>query len=416
MRTSDIFLAKALHWADQFDICCFLDSHLYPDPYSNFDAVIAAGANDQLTVNAGNAFEQLKHFYQQHRTWIFGWLGYDLKNETEDLQSVNEDKLGFEDLFFFVPRYVIGIKNNDVQVLLGDENILDEINKFELPLPSEKPSLNIKQKLAKQDYLERVSAVKNHILRGDIYEANFCQEFYCTDVNIQPISIFQELSKLSPTPFSGYFKRKQHYILSATPERFLRKQGNQLISQPIKGTAKRGTSKEEDLVLKINLQRNQKERSENIMIVDLVRNDLTKCAKKGTVKVDELCEVYTFPQVHQMISTVSCQLDEKLDFIEAIKNCFPMGSMTGAPKVNALKLIEKYEASKRGVYAGSFGYIDPQGDFDFNVIIRSILYNQENNYLSFQVGSAITHDADPLAEYEECMLKASAIKAVLTTT
>ena len=145
------------------------------------------------------------------------------------------------------------------------------------------------------------------------------------------------------------------------------------------------------------------------MIVDLVRNDLTKSAIKGSVKVEELFGIYGFPQVYQMISTISCELDPEIHFIDAIKHTFPMGSMTGAPKVKAMELIEAYEFNKRGAYSGAFGYFTPEAEFDFNVIIRSILYDAKKQYLSFQVGGAITFAADPNAEYEECMLKASAI-------
>jgi para-aminobenzoate synthetase component I len=221
------------------------------------------------------------------------------------------------------------------------------------------------------------------------------------------------LNAISPTPFSGFFKLKDRYILSATPERFLCKRGNKLISQPIKGTAKRSADLAEDLRIKAALKVNIKEQSENVMIVDLVRNDLTKSAVKGSVKVDELFGIYSFPQVHQMISTISCELDPTVDLIEAIRNTFPMGSMTGAPKIKAMELIDQYERSKRGVYSGSFGCISPTGDFDFNVIIRSILYNAEEQYLSFQVGGAITYAANAEEEYEECLLKASAIMQVL---
>ncbi|RYG18379.1 MAG: anthranilate synthase component I family protein, partial [Chitinophagaceae bacterium] len=215
------------------------------------------------------------------------------------------------------------------------------------------------------------------------------------------------------SPFSGFLKIKDKYILSATPERFLSKGGNVLTSQPIKGTAKRSANNIEDSNIKENLKNSKKDQAENVMIVDLVRNDLTKSAVKGTVKVDELFGIYTFPQVHQMISSISCELAPDVHLIDAIKNTFPMGSMTGAPKLKAMQLIDKFERSKRGAYSGSFGYITPNGDFDFNVVIRSILYNQATKYLSFQVGGAITYQSDAEQEYEECLLKASAIMSVL---
>ncbi|WP_231491532.1 anthranilate synthase component I family protein [Pedobacter sp. Leaf170] len=407
------FKQKALHWANQFDVCCLLDSNQYKDQYSAYEFIIAAGVHAELKTSAGTAFNQLKTFYENHKTWLLGFLSYDLKNELEDLQSANSDKLGFPDLYFFVPRFLIAFKNGIAEVLLGDDSIIDEINCYTVKKPTTLTNPKINQKLSKAQYINKVNGLKNHILRGDIYEVNFCQEFFAEHAIINPAETFETLNKLSPTPFAGYFKIYNKYILSATPERFLCKRGPTLVSQPIKGTAKRSIDFEEDEQIKKNLQNDVKEQAENVMIVDLVRHDLTKSAVKGSVKVDELFGIYTFPQVHQMISTISCKLNPEVHFVDAIKNAFPMGSMTGAPKVKAMKLIEEFEVSKRGVYSGSFGCITPNGDFDFNVVIRSILYNQENKYLSFQVGGAITFQSEAEKEYDECLLKASAILKVL---
>ncbi|WP_231464996.1 anthranilate synthase component I family protein [Pedobacter sp. Leaf132] len=407
------FKQKALHWANQFDVCCLLDSNQYKDQYSAYEFIIAAGVHDELKTSAGTAFNKLKTFYENHKTWLLGFLSYDLKNELEDLQSANSDKLGFPDLYFFVPRFLIAFKNGIAEVLLGDDSIIDEINCYTVKKPTTLTNLKINQKLSKAQYINKVNGLKNHILRGDIYEVNFCQEFFAEHAIINPAETFETLNKLSPTPFAGYFKIYNKYILSATPERFLCKRGPTLVSQPIKGTAKRSIDFEEDEQIKKTLQNDIKEQAENVMIVDLVRHDLTKSALKGSVKVDELFGIYTFPQVHQMISTISCKLNPEMHFVDAIKNAFPMGSMTGAPKVKAMKLIEEFEVSKRGVYSGSFGCITPNGDFDFNVVIRSILYNQENKYLSFQVGGAITFQSEAEKEYDECLLKASAILKVL---
>ena len=268
-------------------------------------------------------------------------------------------------------------------------------------------------RIDKSKYLEAVKALQANILRGDIYEANFCQEFFSSYAVVNPLAIYRKLATLSPTPFSGYFKHYDQYILSASPERFLRKKGTKLISQPIKGTARRSANPEEDAQNKITLQHDSKEQAENVMIVDLVRNDLTKSAVKGSVVVEELFGVYGFAQVYQMISTVSCELNPEVHFIDAIKNAFPMGSMTGAPKLSAMQLIEQMEVQRRGVYSGAMGYVEPSGDFDFNVIIRSFLYNASTEYLSFQVGGAITYAAEADAEYEECLLKASALLKTL---
>ena len=201
--------------------------------------------------------------------------------------------------------------------------------------------------------------------------------------------------------------------MCASPERFLKKIKNTILSQPIKGTSKRGNNIKEDEEEKKALQLNEKERSENTMIVDLVRNDLSKICTEGSVMVKEYLKIYSFPQVHQMISTISGNLRENISFSEILSATFPMGSMTGAPKKRVMELIEQYEKTKRGLFSGTVGYINPGGDFDFNVVIRSILYNEENNYLSIQAGSAITFKSDPHKEYEECNIKIEAMRQAL---
>ncbi|MFC2104842.1 anthranilate synthase component I family protein, partial [Bacteroidota bacterium] len=231
---------------------------------------------------------------------------------------------------------------------------------------------------------------------------------------IDPLKTFIGFNEISPAPFSCYYKLDDKYLLSASPERFIKKSNNKIISQPIKGTIKRSLDNKNDLKLKTELFNDPKERAENVMIVDLVRNDLSRTANKASVKVEELFGIYSFKQVHQMISTVVSEVNNDINIIDVIKNAFPMGSMTGAPKVRAMRLIEQYEKTKRGLYSGSVGYITPDNNFDFNVVIRSILYNQSKNYVSFTVGGAITSLADPDKEYEECMVKAEAMLKVFS--
>lgn len=407
------FKQKALQWAASFEVCCCLNSNKYSDPYTQYDCLIAIGSEQTLEVNAGNAFDKLHSFYEEHKDWMFGLLSYELKNEVEDLSSRHTDQLNFPDLFFFIPTYIIALQGEQIKVIKGNPSIIETIDQIELNHSTTKPNLKIESKFDKEAYINTVEKLKTHIKRGDIYEVNFCQEFFANHAEIIALEVYNELNILSPTPFAGFFKINHQYILSATPERFLCKRNNRLISQPIKGTAKRSKNPVQDEQIKIALKSSIKEQSENVMIVDLVRNDLTKSAVAGSVKVDELFGIYTFPQVHQMISTISCEINPTIHFIDAIKNTFPMGSMTGAPKIKAMELIDVYEKSKRGAFSGSFGCISPTGDFDFNVIIRSILYNQKEHYLSFQVGGAITYAANSEAEYEECLLKASAILKVL---
>ncbi len=257
--------------------------------------------------------------------------------------------------------------------------------------------------------------MQDHIQRGDIYEVNLCQEFYADQVNLNPVAAFEKLNSISPTPFAAFFKFNKNYILSASPERFLAKRNQQLISQPIKGTAKRGKTAEEDQKIVQGMLNSTKEIAENVMIVDLVRNDLTKSAVPKSVKADRLFEIQTFKLVHQMISTITCEIDEKVADVEVIKNTFPAGSMTGAPKIAAMQICDQVEATRRSLYAGSIGYFGPEGDFDFNVVIRTILYNAQSKYLSFQTGGAITVQANAEDEYQECLLKANGMLQVLDT-
>ena len=403
---ADLFREQAIRWADQFDHCCVLDSNGYADPYGRYDLLIAAGARHICCAG----FEDLKAFYEKYGSWMFGYLGYDLKNQIENLNSDNPDGLGFPESFFFVPEYVLAVRGGAPEVLLGSPTLLDKIMGFQSFHAMEGSSeLSVKAAMSKDAYMNKVAGIQDHIARGDIYELTFCQEFFAEHAHIDPLQTFMQLNAISPMPFAGYLKLEGKYILSASPERFLCKRENRLISQPIKGTAARGSNPDEDHKIREKLREDLKEQTENVMIVDLVRNDLTKSSVPGSVQVTELFGIYTFPQVHQMISTIACDLDPAIHFLDAIRQAFPMGSMTGAPKIRAMELIEQYESSKRGAYSGAMGYFSPHGDFDLNVIIRSLMYNAETRYLSYQVGGAITYAADAEKEYEECLLKASGI-------
>ena len=408
------FKRKALQWACTFDAVCYLDSNNFSDPYSKFDTLIAVGAKHEITADAGNAFEQLATFREANPGWLTGFFGYDLKNELENLTSSNIDKLNFPDLYFFAPEYLILIKGDNIEIIANNpQYVLDSIDQQEDHQQNELSPVNLRSRFTKAEYVETVKKIQEHISRGDIYVTNFCQEFFAQDAGIDPLATFLKLNSISPNPLASLFKWKDNYILSASPERFLAKRGNKLISQPIKGTAKRGKTIEEDEAIKHQLRNHTKELQENVMVVDLVRNDLTRSAKKGTVRTEELFGIYSFNQLHQMISTVICEIADGLSPVDAIKNTFPMGSMTGAPKISAMRLMEQYERTKRSVYSGAIGYFSADNDFDFNVVIRTLLYNSVKKYLSFQVGSAITYHADAEQEYEECLLKAKAILEVL---
>ncbi|MFA7445980.1 MAG: anthranilate synthase component I family protein [Flavobacteriaceae bacterium] len=414
------FKEQILNWSDQFREVVYLDSNNYPQKYSSYDMVLAVEAFTSIKTDYFEAFSKLSEYFHVTKDWLFGYLSYDLKNDVEKLASDNFDGLHFPDLFFFQPKKLFLLKGNQLEIqylkMVDDEiqNDLFEIRNLKFKIKeSISKVLEIQARVDKKSYLEKVSNVLEHIQRGDIYEANFCMEFYAENAQINPLETYKKLNEISEAPFSTYFKNEHQYVLCSSPERYLRNESDKIISQPIKGTSKRFEDPNLDNQSKKELQKNEKERSENIMIVDLVRNDLSRTAEKSSVQVEELCGVYSFKQVHHLISTVTSNKNSEKSVVEVIKNSFPMGSMTGAPKISAMQIIEKQEVTKRGIYSGSIGYFTPNGDFDFNVVIRSILYNSKNQYLSFSVGSAITAQCHPEQEYEECLLKAKAMKAVL---
>lgn len=411
---------KMLQWGQrQFSTCCFLNSNQNThDPYGRFSQVLALGVARQTFGNGTDDFAKLKTFCQQQNDWLFGFLSYDLKNQLEKLDSNNHDGVEMPLMHFFCPIILIFLHEDYVEIccLPGYGQYSDpafvyhETDRFAWSPPPAFAPVEMQQRVPRERYLHQVGNIRQNIQLGYIYEMNYCVEFFAENASIDPLSVYERLNSLSPTPFSCYYQLEEKFLMCASPERFLRKQGEKLISQPIKGTARRGSTPEADDLLKKQLFEDPKERSENVMIVDLVRNDLSHTAQKGSVKVEELFGIYSFRQVHQMISTVVSKLRPDLHFIDAIRHAFPMGSMTGAPKVQAMKLIEQYEDTRRGLYSGAVGYISPDGDFDFNVVIRSVLYNQAKNYLSYMAGSAITIGSVPEREYEECLLKAKAMQ------
>ena len=413
------FKQQLLTWSQQFREVVFMDSNDYPQQYSSYDCILAVDALTSIKTDYHNAFEDLKQYQQITKDWLFGYLSYDLKNDVEVLYSNNFDGLNFPDLFFFQPKKIFLLKGNELEIqylTMCDDELEEDLAEI-VQIPNSTlvtPStVMVQQRISKENYLEKVSKILSHIHLGDIYEANFCMEFFAENATVNPLEKFQKLNEISTTPLAVFFKNNKQFLLSASPERYLKKIGNKLISQPIKGTSKRFLDPIQDEKSKNELASDPKERTENIMIADLVRNDLSRTAQKGSVKVEELCGIYSFAQVHQMISTITSQLDNQYSVVDAIKTTFPMGSMTGTPKISVLKIIEEQEETKRGLYSGAVGYFTPNGDFDFNVVIRSILYNQENKYVSFSVGSAITSLSVAENEYEECLLKAKAMLEVL---
>ncbi len=419
----EIFKQKLLSLSSNFDYFALLESNNYKDyPYSNFGSFVAVDSLASIKPIHQHT-KKLSDFHDKHKDWMFGYFSYELKDEIEnDLVSRHESEFDFGLLEFFIPKYLIKITDKKVELGTIDKNhhdefiyLLSQINTVQYgDCPSSE--FNLKERYSKDDYIEKINLLLEHIQQGDIYEINFCQEFYIENLSLLPTCVFWDLNEIAKPPFGAYFKSQHNHLLCSSPERFLKREKNKLISQPIKGTAKRGTTKKSDEQLIKDLINDPKERSENIMIVDLVRNDLSKIALKGSVEVEDLCKIYTFEQVHQMISTITAKVEEQLKIGDIINATFPMGSMTGAPKHRSMQLIEAYENRKRGLYSGAIGYITPKGNFDFNVVIRSIIYNSKKRYAAVQVGSAITIDSIPVKEYEECLIKAKAMFEALKVT
>ena len=410
---------QVLYWAARFNTCCFLDNHGYDSTGHVYECLLGAGEFKSIKANAGRAFGQLKQFADDANDWLFGHFGFDLKNETESLSSSHPDYIQFPDLFFFIPEVIVELDKHTINIGIAGTNhaqVFKQIQEVQpMPASRENKVVEISSRFSRKEYIETVKRLQRHILYGDCYEINFCQEFYAENIRLEPIETYCRLSDISPMPFGSFYKVNNKYLLCASPERYLKKSNNALMSQPIKGTwARNNNDKQLDNDYKEELFSSAKDRSENVMVVDLVRNDLAKICKEGTVQVNELYGIYTFPQLHQMVSTISGSVDQQKHWVDIIEATFPMGSMTGAPKIRVLELIERYEKSRRGLFSGALGYVSPNRDFDFNVVIRSMLYNQHSGYLSYQVGSGITFYSDAEKEYDECLLKADAIKKVLT--
>lgn len=408
-----IFRRKMLNWANRFSIFCYLDGNGYPADRS-FPVLLAAGAKRSVSLKAGNAFEVLKEFHQVHPSWIFGHLGYSMMKETEGVDCRHSAFPDFGDGFFFEPEILLSLEGNSLGIYssLPADELYNEILATAEAVESF-ASVSIRHFMSRDAYLLAVRSIQEHIRLGDCYELNYCQAFDAEDVRIDPVAVFLRLMEVSPNPFAALYRLHDNYCICASPERFIKKSGNQVISQPMKGTAPRHHDREEDARNLAMLRDSNKELSENVMIVDLVRNDLSKCCKAGSVEVEELFGLYSFPLVHQMISTVKGVLAEGVHWSEMIKNSFPMGSMTGAPKKRVLELIAAHEKTGRGLFSGSIGYVDPSGDLDMNVVIRSIFYDSHSGKLRFLTGGGITFYSDPEKEYEESMLKAAAMIRVL---
>ena len=406
LKNKDLFVKKIVNFSSDQSHFTLLNSN---DSFDDYELIIAYGAESFLQ-SSKNSLKKIDKYIDKVNDWIFGYLSYDLKNEIENLTDLNKDVFNLPNLYFYQPKVIWLIKEEKAEIYSLDEKNLNEdwdhINSIDYKDCIEKSSVDLITRTSKEEYVRKIKNIKQRILQGDCYEMNYCFDMYSKNKTINPYKTYIKLNDYTRSPMSTFFKLNQLYLLSSSPERFIKRVNKKIISQPIKGTAKRGLDSKEDEKIKYTLLSSPKELSENHMIVDLVRNDLSRVAEKGSVKVKNLNKLNTFKRVHQLISTIEAEIDVKTKFSKIITGMFPMGSMTGAPKIESMNIIDEYESTKRGLYSGSIGYIKPNKDFDFNVVIRSIIYDELMKEINVSVGSAITFKSDPESEFEECLLKA----------
>jgi len=355
-----------------------------------------------------NPWRALKNFYDKSEEWIFGFAGYDLKNYSENLSSDNPKIADLPDLYFMEPQVLIEIKKNELCVLKG-EKLLNEVLIKSDSVSFQNCSFTLSPAISKEDYVVNVGHIKEKIKAGDFYELNYSFPMRGTYEG-DSFDLYYSMKRVNPVPFAAYVYTSSFSVCCSSPERFLKKTDLNILSEPIKGTSKRSEIPEIDALYKQELL-NEKNRAENVMIVDLVRHDLSKVSKVGSVRVSKLFDLQTFDTVHQLISSVESVAEKDVHVVDIIKSCFPMGSMTGAPKIEVMKFIDQIECYRRGIYSGTIGYIRPDGNFDFNVVIRSAIL--QNGELVYPVGGAITSDSDPVLEWEETQLKAQAITNII---
>lgn len=391
------------------------------DPHSAFDILVALRPTEIFTIRPEDKdpdfLSDLDRFIGKGE-WVVGGLAYDVKNRLEHLHSQQPDYFGAPDVFFFKPSLLFLLKGQTLTIWCeGSADVV--FRELCSATPSQGQGVVMKQPMqplvTREAYLERVAAIQEHILDGDVYELNYCQAFIGEADISDPCGLFFHIAGQHQAPFSCYVRHDAFHLLSASPERFLCRRGGRVIAQPIKGTRRRGADAEQDRILREELIHSEKDRAENVMIVDLMRNDLSRFCRAGSVKVDELFGIYTFAKVIHMISTISGEVKGPVSFGEIVRCAFPMGSMTGAPKVRSMQLIDEYECFRRSWFSGAFGYIAPSGDFDFNVVIRSLLYNDSTNTLLAPVGGAIVYDSDPNDEYAETLVKIQPVLNLIQT-
>ena len=415
----EVFYTKMLNWLSKFNIYCLLHNNNYKPNTSGYQITVAVNSILTFAHNT-NALKGLQDISNLTGQWLFGHITYNLKNELENLTTATVDHIGFPIVQFFVPEMVLQISSSSCSItscVAQPQSIYNSINDNNETLTNAtNTSITLSPVQSKQAYTTTVNTLKKHVSAGDCYEINYCQNFNASNITINPVTLYKQLNQASPMPYSSLYRQGNKYAIGASPELYITTNGNTITSGPIKGTIKRNPNPAIDAALIQQLTTSVKERAENIMVVDLVRNDLSKICLPQTVQVSKLCEVKSYKQVHHLVSTVTGTLHPSSNFATIIAATFPMGSMTGAPKVKVMQLIDNYENTNRGLYSGTIGYIQPNGNLNFNVVIRSILYNAANKYISYTVGSGITAYCEAEAEYDECLLKAQAMEQVLSNS
>lgn len=379
-----------------------LDSQLATHPssgkswlFAGFDAIFKWNQEtDGDSSSVGDPWKALAGFRSRFPGFCCGYLGYDLKNAREVLQSANNDTVGLPDMWMARPTRIYMLEDE------SDEGISHTPN-FTIT--------SLRSSVSSDHYMRMVEKAKAFIHEGDTYEINLSHQLQ-GDFEGNPLSLFHTMRQHGPVPFAAYLQVDDLSACCASPERFLTKKAQKLISDPIKGTRPRGINPEQDAIIATELRNSEKDQAENLMIVDLVRNDFSRACQAGSVKVTQLFDIQRFGTVHQMVSRVEGDLSETLAAQpeEAIAACFPMGSMTGAPKIRSMKIIEELENYKRGLYSGAIGFFTPEGDFSFNVVIRTAIIRDKK--LWYSTGGAITADSDPLSEWNETLVKARALQ------
>lgn len=399
---------KVLEWLSHSGTFLYLDSHGYEDPYGHYEMLAACESIKWI--------HELQELSEYNADWRFGHLSFNFKNELFRGLKKADPSVNplFEDCSFFVPQTVCYIPASQQELIIESfsdpQLIARQIMETVVSPGTALPQLIFARSQNEAEYSTALEAVLSHIAAGNCYELNYCSEAAAHAPDLNPLTVYRSLKEKASMPFSAFYRQGNAYMMGASPERYFCKRQHQLIAQPIKGTAPRGLSEAEDEQIKKQLKSDPKEQAENVMIVDLMRNDLARCCEIGSVQVAELFGVYTFPTVHQLISTVTGTMLPDITLADIFERTFPMGSMTGAPKKRVLEITEELEATPRGLYAGTVGYQSPDGDADFNVVIRSLMYDATNGRLSYHSGGAITRQSRPAQEWAELLLKGRALE------